>query len=101
SLSPLFPIWTYVRNLAYLCFVILFIFIGFMIMFRIKIKAQTVATIQNTIPRIIIAIILITFSYAIAGFLIDLMYVVIGIFVYMGLTLDPCTGHQTSGFLAG
>jgi hypothetical protein len=46
-------------------------------MLRIRIDPRTVMTIQNQIPKIIIGLLLVTFSFAIAGFLIDLMYVVI------------------------
>jgi len=45
-------------------------------MFRVKLDPKTVVTIESAIPRIVIGIILVTFSYAIAGFLIDLMWVI-------------------------
>src|SRR5665213_3738933 len=57
DLYPLLPIWTVFRNLAYLGFVAVFILIGFAIMLRLKLKPQTAVSIQNQIPRIIIAII--------------------------------------------
>lgn len=79
QLSPLLNIWTVFRNITYLLFVIVFIVIGFAIMFRIHIDPRTVMTIENQIPKIIVALILVTFSFAIAGFLIDIMYV----FMYM------------------
>ena len=74
GLKPLLNLWTAFRNIAYLVFVIVFIVIGLAIMLRIKIDPRTVMTIQNQIPKIIIGILLVTFSYAIAGFLIDMMY---------------------------
>lgn len=77
GLSPILPIWKAFRNIAYLFFTIIFIAIGFAIMFRLKISPQAVVSIQSALPRIIITLILVTFSYAIAGFLIDLMYVLI------------------------
>ena len=61
------------RNVAYLFFVVLFLVIGFMIMFRSKI-GQAAITVQQAIPSILIALLAVTFSYAIAGLLIDLMY---------------------------
>lgn len=75
GLSPLLNIWTVFRNITYLLFVIVFIVIGFAIMFRVHIDPRTVMTIENQIPKIIVALILVTFSFAIAGFLIDIMYV--------------------------
>lgn len=74
-LTPLLGLWTTFRNIAYLAFVIIFVVIGFAIMLRVKIDPRTVMTIENQIPKIIIALLLVTFSYAIAGFLIDMMYV--------------------------
>ena len=75
GLSPLRNIWLASRNIAYLFFVILFLIIGIGVMLRIHIDPRTVMTIQNQIPKIIIALILVTFSFAIAGLLVDLMYV--------------------------
>lgn len=77
SLTPLLGIWKVFRNIAYFLFVLVFIGIGFAIMFRVKISPQAVVTIQSAIPRIVIALILVTFSYAIVGFMLDLMYVLV------------------------
>lgn len=78
-ISPLIGLWTTFRNLVYLVFVVAFIFIGLAIMLRIKIDPRTVMSIENQIPKMIIGILLVTFSFAIAGFLIDMMYV----FIYL------------------
>jgi len=75
GLSPILPIWIAFRNVTYLFFVLVFVVIGFAIMFRVHIDPRTVMTIENQIPKIIVALILVTFSFAIAGFLIDIMYV--------------------------
>lgn len=72
-------LWKAIRNVSYFLLVIIMLILAFMIMFRAKTSPQTVITAQSAIPRVIIALILITFSFAIAGFLIDLVYVVIGI----------------------
>jgi len=79
GLTPLIGIWSAFRNIVYLFLVIVFIVIGLAIMLRIKIDPRTVMTIQNQIPKIIIGILVVTFSFAIAGFLIDLMWV----FIYL------------------
>lgn len=75
GLLPLFPLWAAFRNIAYSILIIVMFVIGFMVIFRMKIDPKTVISIQAAIPKIIVALLLITFSYAIAGFLIDLMYV--------------------------
>ncbi len=84
GIFPLLPLWVAFRNMTYLIFVIVFVVIGFAIMLRVHIDPRTVMTIENQIPKIIIGLILVTFSFAIAGFLIDLMwvltYLVIGFF---------------------
>jgi len=74
GLKPILSVWTAFRNIVYLIFTIVFVVIGFAIMFRVKIDPRTVMTIQNQIPKIIIGILLVTFSYAISGFLIDMMW---------------------------
>jgi len=66
------PIWKSFRNATYLLFVLVLIGMGFAIMFRVKISPQAVITLQSALPRIIIGLLLITFSYAIVGFLFDL-----------------------------
>jgi len=88
GLSNLLPLWKATRNVAYLFFVIIFIFTGLAIMFRVKIDPKTAVTIQNAIPKLVIALILVTFSYAIAGLLIDLIYVLI----YLGVLVIAQTG---------
>lgn len=72
GLSPILALWKTFRNIAYLAFVVIFILIGFMIMFRAKIDPQTVISIQQALPRVVVALILVTFSYAIAGLIVDL-----------------------------
>jgi hypothetical protein len=65
-------IWANVRNLSYVFFIIVMLVAGFMIMFRHKIGGQTLVTLGNSLPNVILALILVTFSFAIAGLVIDL-----------------------------
>ncbi len=81
SLQPVLQIWTAFRNVAYVIFAVIFVAVGIMIMLRFKIDPKTVATVQTALPKIVMALILVTFSYAIAGFLIDIMYVMINLFL--------------------
>ncbi len=81
AIKPFSNLWKIFRDLSYMLLVIILIAIGFMIMFRAKINPQTVISVENALPKIVIALILITFSFAIAGFLIDLMYIMIGLIV--------------------
>ncbi len=94
SLKPLLGIWTAFRNIVYLIFVIVFVVIGLAIMLRVKIDPRTVMTIQNQIPKIIIGILLVTFSYAIGGFLIDMMYVSIHVIGNVVISADPTLSEE-------
>jgi hypothetical protein len=76
SLSAFIPVWDAFRKVAYLILVLVIITIGFMIMFRMKLNPQTVISVENAMPKIIITLLLITFSYAIVGFAVDLMYLI-------------------------
>ncbi len=72
ALSPVLPLWRAFRNIAYMLFALAFILYGVMIMFRIRIDGKTAASIQLAIPKLIATLLIITFSYAIVGFLVDL-----------------------------
>lgn len=88
SSGAVHSLWTATRNMSYLIIVILLIASGFLIMFRIKINPQTVVSLQTMIPKLIITMVLVTFSFAIAGLIIDLIYVFILLFIGM-LGLSP------------
>lgn len=84
-------LWQNMRNLAYAVMVIAFIIVGIAIMLRVRIDPRTVMTVQNQIPKIIIGILLITFSYAIAGFMVDLMWFT----TYFGINAVAGTNDDT------
>ena len=75
ALSPVISVWVAFRNVVFIFFVILFILIGIGIMFRLQVDQRAVMSVQNQLPKIVLVIILVVLSYAIAGFLIDLMFV--------------------------
>ena len=75
------PIWLLFRNLAFAILVLVVVAIAFMMMFRMKMSAQTSISIESALPKIVITMLLVTFSYAIAGFLIDVMYIVMGLLI--------------------
>jgi hypothetical protein len=94
SLLPILDTWIKLRNVAYLFFVIVFVVIGFMIMFRQKIGSQTVVTVQQAIPQVIISLLAVTFSFAIAGLLIDAMY--ISMFLLVAVFGSPTSSDSIS-----
>jgi len=75
GLQPLMGLWTSFRDIVYTLLVIVFVVIGIGVMLRLKIDPRTVMSIQNQIPKFIVGLLLVTFSFAIAGFLVDLMWV--------------------------
>lgn len=89
ALSPLLPVWKVFRNIAYALLAIIMMVVGFLVMFRKKIDPKTVVTVQNALPKIVVSLILITFSYAIVGIMIDLMYVVITLIVSLLTNAAP------------
>lgn len=104
GLQPVLAIWKGFRNVTYLAFVLVMIIAGFLIMFRAKLGAQTAVTIQAALPRVVVTMILITFSYAIAGLMVDLIYFLIffiaGAFELGGLLLQG-TGRAAAEALLG
>lgn len=97
ALSPILSAWIGFRNLAYVIFVLVFLIIGFMIMTRQKLGSQTVITAQQAIPRVIVALLAVTFSYAIAGLMIDLMYMI----MYLMLAVFGHGANMQDEFLSG
>ncbi|MGI6423244.1 MAG: hypothetical protein ACOX0X_01310 [Candidatus Dojkabacteria bacterium] len=81
--SGIVGLWNRVLNLSYVVFVIIMIIAGFMIMFRHKLGGQTMVTIGNVLPGVIVALVLATFSFAIAGLIIDLGGVLTGLLVFI------------------
>lgn len=73
--SPLLKLWTYARNISYVFFIVIFVAIGFMIMFRSKLNPQTAVSVQMALPGIIMSLILVTFSFAICGLIIDFVFI--------------------------
>ncbi|MBI2465265.1 hypothetical protein HYV64_03920 [Candidatus Shapirobacteria bacterium] len=96
GLQPILPIWRGFRNIVYLLSSLVFIIIGVMIMLRVKISPQAVVTVQNAVPQLITTLVLVTFSYAIAGLLIDLMTFVQGVVIAL---LFEVTGKGLSANL--
>lgn len=95
SLQPLIGVWSVFRNVTYIFFVLAFVIIGILIMLRVKIDPRTVMSIQNSIPRLVMGILMITFSYAIAGFLIDIMWAVT--YTTIGIMSDAVKATDHSG----
>lgn len=106
ALQPLLPVWRAFRNLSYMLFAIAFIMYGIMIMFRVRVDGKTAASIQLAIPKLISTLLIITFSYAIVGLLIDLSTVLTAISINIlkvpnGLLVSNSPGSYNAATLAG
>jgi hypothetical protein len=103
ALNAIVDQWSNFRNAAYALVAIFFVVIGFMIMFRMKISPQTVVTIQTALPKVIVTLLLITFSYAIVGFMIDLAWVLTLLFANLlgapEIARDSLINDNVLGFI--
>lgn len=79
-------LWSKVRNISYTLYIVIMLIIGFMIMFRNKINGQIMVTVGNSLPKIIISLILVTFSFAIMGIIINVGGIITGLVsgIYFG-----------------
>ena len=75
SLIFILELWQLCRNIAYVGMILVTVIFGVMIMLRRRIDPRTVITVQLALPRIVISLILVTFSYPIAGLIIDISFV--------------------------
>ncbi|PIR43498.1 hypothetical protein COV24_02525 [candidate division WWE3 bacterium CG10_big_fil_rev_8_21_14_0_10_32_10] len=67
-----YQLWVASRNMTYYLIIIPTVAFGFAIMFKMQINPQTQITLMKAIPRLLIVIILITFSYPIAALMVQL-----------------------------
>ncbi len=78
--SPTVRFWALSRNLAYTFFAVILVVIGLMVMFRSKIDPRTTVSVTAALPNLIVALVMITFSLAFAGFIIDIGRVLMDLF---------------------
>lgn len=71
TLLPILDLWKVFRNIAYIFLVVALIIFGFMVMFRYQLDPRTVISVSDALPRVIIALVLITFSFTIPGLFMD------------------------------
>lgn len=89
-----------VSNLVYVFYVFIFIIISFTILLKNKINGQEFVNIMNYIPKIIVSLVLVVFSYSISGLIIDVsnigMGLVYDIFVNQITINNPNKGGAAS-----
>jgi len=72
-LNPVQGYWTVSRNIAYLAMIIVMVIVAFLVAFRGNFGGQTQVTIANSIPNIVLALVMISLSYPLSGFAIDIV----------------------------
>ncbi len=74
-LKPIQNFWSWAVRVVYGFLLIIIVIIAFAIMFRQKLSGNVEVTVQNAIPAIAMAMILVPLSYAISGLFIDFITV--------------------------
>jgi hypothetical protein len=90
--APMQAFWGWGVNVVYGFLVVLIILVAIAITFRSKLGGSAVVTLQNSIPNIALAMILVPLSFAITGLFID--GITLGVNVVHGFLLGPgAPGH--------
>lgn len=93
ALGPVYQLWEVIRNLTYVVFTGYFVIIAFMILFRQKLGGQEYVSIVNSIPKVILSLILVTFSLPLAGLMIDIGNICNSLIVSLFTGLMPGIGE--------
>lgn len=96
-------VWKVMRDTTFLIITLVIVVAGFMVIFQVPVGEKAAVKIEEILPRLVLVLVLISLSYAICGFLIDLMYIVIFMaFSIMSplLNLDPAAHRQAFTSLA-
>lgn len=72
--AQVYTAWRFCRNLAFSMLALIMLVIGVMMINRTKIGPQTIVTIQYALPKIVLSVILIAFSYPIAATMTNFFY---------------------------
>jgi len=89
--NDIYRAWVIVRNLALSVFSLIVLGVGIMMINRSRVNPQTVVTIQYALPKIILSLIFIIFSYPIGAVMCTFFYRMVGILdniiYYQGYTM--------------
>ncbi len=101
--GTVFALWRITRNIALGLMSVLLLVIGMMIMTRKKISPQAVVTVQNALPRVALAIVLIFFSFPIGAFLASLILplTLAGAQLLEAMMFESIIGDLSEVFLTG
>jgi len=74
-LMPMLGLWQWSRNTVYMFYVVIIIFLSALILFRQNLSGSTAVSLINSLPSLILSLVLVSLSYPIAGFFVDLIYI--------------------------
>lgn len=97
-----FDIWATVRNISYYLIIIPVVALGFAIMFKVQLPSQTQITLIKILPRLIVVMILITFSYPIAALMLQISKPIVDLIVSIFFTASAdltATGVSWGGVI--
>lgn len=93
-LQPVLGLWQWSRNIVYGFYIIILIAIAFLILLRQPMGGQEIVTIANSIPSVIISMVLVTFSYALCGLFIDAIYLGSNVVYNFLFTSEGSPGYE-------
>ncbi|MCA9385244.1 hypothetical protein KC717_01205 [Candidatus Dojkabacteria bacterium] len=93
-LRPIQSFWSVNKNVAYGLLIIIVMVVALLVLFRRE-SGQQVITVVNSLPSIILSLLLITFSYAISGLFIDLITVGTNFVQYVLVASPGSPGYNT------
>lgn len=93
ALTSFQPIWKVFRNIAYLVIVIVIMVVGFMVMFKVGGGGKNAVTLESALPKLVIALLAISMSYALAGLFIDIMYISVALIINL---MGPVSGMNAA-----
>ena len=93
-LLPMLDLWQWSRNMVYAFYVVIVIVLAFLILFRQSLGGQTAVSIINSIPSLIVSLVLVSLSYPIAGFFVDFIFIGSNVVQSTLLTSPTAPGYE-------
>ena len=96
-LQPMLGLWQWSRNTVYMFYIVIIIFLAGLILFRQTLSGQAAISIINSLPSLILSLVLVTLSYPIAGFFVDLIYIGSNVAQGLLITSEGVPGYDLVG----
>lgn len=93
-LMPMLGLWQWSRNTVYIFYVIIVIVLSALILFRQQLSGSAAVSVINSLPSLILSLVLVTLSYPIAGFFVDLIYIGANVAQGLLITSDGAPGYE-------